>query len=129
MTKKRIFVIFDVEHDEDLRNRVITDSQKEESTFDLADWSVKEAPSVNSREMLKKRMGRVDVVMVICGEHTDNAAGVGEEFAVAQALQKPYFLIMGRSAATSKKPANAKDTDKIYGWTAVGLKTLIDGVR
>lgn len=129
MKKKLLFVIYDVEHDEDLRNRIMGDSQKPDSTFDVADWSVKEPIAVNSREMLRKRLGRVDVAVVICGEHTDQSAAVSEELAVAQALPKPNFLLLGRSTATSKKPANAKDGDKIYGWTSTGLKSLLDGVR
>ena len=129
MIKRRAFASFDVEHDEDLRDRLITQSQQPDLLLDLADWSVREPESVNSREMLRKRIGRLDLMVVICGEHTDTATGVADELAIAISERKPYFLLMGRAKTASKMPKGAKDTDKIYGWTLESLRALIGGVR
>jgi hypothetical protein len=71
----------------------------------------------------------VDVVCVICGEHTDTATGVSAELKIAQEEKIPYFLLKGYSEKTCKKPKAAKDTDKIYAWTWENLKKLVGGGR
>jgi hypothetical protein len=43
--KKRVFISFDYDHDEDLRNLLIGQSRNPDSPFDMANWSVKEPMS------------------------------------------------------------------------------------
>jgi hypothetical protein len=71
----------------------------------------------------------VDVVAVICGEHTDKASGVSAEVKIAQDEDKPYFLLNGYKDIVCKKPTAAKATDKLYKWTWDNLKSLIAGNR
>lgn len=129
MAKVRVFTSFDFDHDEDLRNLLVGQSKHPDSPFDLADWSVKEPMVGNWKEKVQTRIRSVDVVAVICGEHTDTATGVSAELSIAQEEKKPYFLLRGRANKTCKKPKNAKDTDKIYNWTWDNLKALIGGAR
>jgi len=70
-----------------------------------------------------------DVVVVLCGEHTDTASGVSVELMIAQEEQIPYFLLSGYSDKTCKKPLSAKSNDNIYDWTWDNLKALIGGSR
>ena len=129
MTKKRVFTGFDYDHDEDLRNLLVGQSQKSDSPFDLADWSVKEPMTGDWKEKVRTRIRRVDQVLIMCGEHTDTASGVSAELSIAQEEKKPYFLLRGRSNKTCKKPKSAKSTDKLYTWTWDNLKQLIGGAR
>ncbi len=129
MAKTRVFISFDFDHDEDLRNLLVGQAKNPDSPFELADWSVKEAMSGNWKEKVRTRIRSVDQVLVICGEHTDTAAGVSAELQIAQEEKKPYFLLWGRSDKTCKKPTAAKSTDKIYKWTWDNLKALIGGAR
>lgn len=129
MAKTRVFISFDFDHDEDLRNLLVGQAKNPDSPFELADWSVKEAMSGNWKEKARTRIRSVDQVLVICGEHTDTAAGVGAELQIAQEERKPYFLLWGRANKACKKPTNAKAGDKIYNWTWDNLKALIGGSR
>ena len=114
MAKDRVFTSFDFDHDEDLRNLLVGQAKNPDSPFDLADWSVKEPMTGNWKEKVKTRIQSVDQVIIMCGEHTNTAAGVSAELAIVIEEKKPYFLLWGRSGKTCKKPKGAKDSDKIY---------------
>lgn len=129
MTKKRVFTSFDFDHDEDLRNLLVGQSKNPDSPFEMADWSVKEPMTGNWKDKVRARIRKCDLVIVICGEHTDTATGVSAELSIAQEEGITYFLLWGRSTKTCKKPKSAKNTDKIYSWTWDNLKALIGGAR
>jgi len=129
MTKPKIFISFDFDHDEDLRTLLVGQSKNEDSPFEIADWSVKEELTGDWREKVRSRIKQVNQAIVICGEHTDSASGVSVELSMAQEEDKPYFLLHGRKDKTCKKPNSAKNSDKIYSWTWDNLKNLIGGAR
>ncbi len=129
MATKRVFTSFDFDHDEDLRNLLVGQSKNPDSPFEMADWSVKEPMTGKWKDIVRARIRKCDLVVVICGEHTDTASGVSAELSVAQEEDIPYFLLWGRSSKTCVKPTFGKSTDKIYKWTWDNLKALIGGVR
>lgn len=129
MAKKRVFISFDYDHDLDLKNLLVGQAKNEDSPFEIADFSIKEAISEEWKKKARTRIKGCDVVAVICGEHTDTASGVSAEVKIAQEEVVDYFLLKGRSNKTCKKPTSAKSTDKIYAWTWDNLKALIGGGR
>jgi len=129
MAKKRVFISFDYDHDLDLKNLLVGQAKNEDSPFEIADFSVKEAISEDWKKKARTRIKGCDVVAVICGEYTDTAAGVSAEVKIAQEEKVDYFLLGGRKDKTCKKPKEAKSTDKIYKWTWDNLKALIGGTR
>lgn len=129
MATKRVFTSFDFDHDADLRVMLVGQSKNPDTPFEMVDWSVQEAISGNWKDKVRTRIKNTDLVVVICGEHTDKAAGVSTELEIAQGEKVPYFLLWGRSDKTCKKPKSAKESDKIYSWTWENLKTLIGGGR
>lgn len=129
MAKKRVFISFDFDHDEDLRNLLVGQSQNPDSPFELADWSVKEPMTGDWKAKVRTRIRSVDQVLVMCGQHTHTASGVAAELTIAQEEGKPYFLLWGRNGKTCTKPTSAKQSDKIYSWTWDILKKLIGGAR
>lgn len=129
MAKKRVFISFDFDHDEDLRNLLVGQSKNPDSPFELADWSVKEHMTGDWKAKVRTRIKSVDQVLVICGQHTHTAAGVAVELSIAKEEKKPYFLLWGRNGKTCTKPTSADASDKIYEWTWENLKKLIGGVR
>ena len=112
-SKKRVFISFDFDHDEDLKNLLVGQAKNEDSPFEIYDWSVKEELTGDWKEKVRERIKKVGVVAVICGEYTDSASGVSVEVKIAQEEEKPYFLLKGRKDKTCKKPKSAKDSDKI----------------
>lgn len=129
MAKKRVFVSFDYDHDESLKILLVGQAKNPDSPFELADWSIKEAITGDWKKKAAARIRAVDVVAVICGEHTDTATGVSAELSIAQEENTSYFLLQGYSNKTCKKPKSAKSTDKMYLWTWDNLKKLIGGGR
>ncbi len=129
MTKKRVFISFDYDHDEILKTFLVGQADLPDSPFELADWSIKEALSGNWKEKARARIKKADMLVVICGEHTNTAAGVSAELQIAQAEGVPYFLLKGYKLKTCVKPVAARSEDKIYKWEWDNLKSLIGGAR
>jgi antiphage defense system Thoeris ThsB-like protein len=129
MAIKRAFIAFDFEHDEDLRNLLGGQAKNPESPFEIKDRSIKEPLTGDWKDKVRQRMDNVDLVIVLCGEHTHEATGVGAELTIARERKKPYFLLWGRSGKTCTKPTSALSTDKMYQWTWDNLKSLISGNR
>lgn len=129
MSKKRVFISFDYDHDETLKTFLVGQSKLSDSPFELSDWSIKEPITSDWKAKARTRIKSVDIVAVICGKNTDTATGVSAELTIAQEEKVSYFLIKGYSDKTCVKPKAAKSTDKIYDWTWPNLKALIGGGR
>ncbi len=78
---------------------------------------------------MRGRIQRADQVIVLCGKRTGNATGVALELRIARDLNKPYFLLAGRSTGGNVKPATATSSDRMYRWTWKNLATLVRGGR
>ena len=129
MGKKRAFISFDYDHDEDVRTLLAGQSKHPESPFDFVDASVKDHLTGDWKEKVRRRISNADMVIVICGQWTHTATGVAIELSIARELGKPYFLLKGRADANCTKPTTASATDKIYRWTWDNLKALTEGAR
>ncbi len=127
MTKKRAFISFDYDHDEDLRNLLVGQAKNPDSPFDIADWSVKEPwPQLEWEQRCLEKIKRTDGTVVLVGEHTSRASGVLAEIRLAKQAGVPYFGIHGRSGKSCPAPAGL---EKVYNWTWDNLKALIGGAR
>ena len=129
MSKKRAFISFDCDYDLDLKNLLVGQAQNSDTPFDIIDFSIKEAVSVDWKKKARAQIKRCDVVAVICGLYTGVAAGVSAEVSIAQEEGVDYFLLSGRKDKACQKPKSAKSSDKIYKWTWDNLKALIGGAR
>lgn len=129
MTKKRIFISFDYDHDEGQKHLLVGQSKLADSPFDLADWSSKEHLTGDWEEKIKAKLAYVDIVCVLCGRHMASATGVTHELSMAKELGKAYFLLGAYSEGNMTKPSTAASTDKIYRSTWPNLKALIGGGR
>ncbi len=128
-TKKRVFISFDIDNDDGVKTMLAGQAKLEDSPFDFKDASVKHHLTGDWKEKVRRRMDNVDIVVVLCGEHTDTASGVVAEVEIAQDKDKDYFLLKAYPDKTCKKPKSAKSSDKIYKWTWENLKNLIGGSR
>lgn len=128
-TKKRVFISFDYDNDEGAKTMLAGQAKLEDSPFDFKDASVKDHLIGDWKEKVKRRMDNIDVVIVLCGQKTDKAAGVAAELTIAKEKEKEYFLLSAYSDKTCIKPTSASSTDKLYKWTWANLKALIGGGR
>ena len=129
MALKKAFISFDYDHDESVKHLLVGQAKNPDSPFSLADWSIKEAISEDWKKKARSRIKACDVVIVLCGEHTDTATGVSAEIKIAQEEKVAYFLLWAYSDKTCVKPKAALSGDKIYKWTWENLKSLIQGSR
>lgn len=129
MAKKRVFISFDVDHDEGTKTMLAGQAKLPDSPFDFTDASVKESLTGDWKEKVRRRMANIDLVIVLCGEYTHTASGVTAEVTIAQEKSVPYFLLAAYSDKTCTKPTSAKAEDKLYKWTWDNLKALIGGSR
>ncbi|NKL73765.1 hypothetical protein GFM09_31875 [Rhizobium leguminosarum bv. viciae] len=129
MSKTRVFISFDYDHDAILKDFLVGQAKNPESPFELADWSIKEHIDHRWQDKARARIRLVDVVAVICGQYTDRATGVAAELRIAQSERKPYFLLWGYSSRTCVKPSSALASDKLYTWSWPNLTALIGGKR
>ena len=129
MAKKRAFISFDFENDEELRTLLANQANFDDSPFEFANWSVKAHLPGDWEAKVRTRIRSTDLTIVICGQYTDRAEGVSIELDITREENKPYFLLWGRSEEKCTKPKSAYESDKIYEWTWPNLKSLIGGAR
>src|SRR6185295_18265390 len=91
MAKKRVFISFDYDHDEGAKIMLAGQAKLPDSPFDFTDASVKDHLPGDWKDKVRRRMDNIDVVVVLCGEHTDKASGVAAELTIAQEKAKSYF--------------------------------------
>lgn len=127
--KKKIFISFDYDHDEELKRALVAQAKNSDSPFSINDMSIKEAIDENWKKYARVRIRQCDIVIVICGRNTDTARGVAAELTITQEEKVPYFLLCGRSDGNVRKPTSALKTDSIYKWTWENLKILIENKR
>ena len=126
---QKTFISFDYDNDEFLKTALVGQSKHSGTPFEIIDRSVKEHLTGDWKAKVRGRIQRADLVVVMCGQYTHTAHGVGIELQIAQELGKPYFLLRGYSDVACTKPITAKASDKMYSWTWDNLKILLAGGR
>ena len=125
MAVPRVFVSFDFDHDEELKDALVGQARMKNTSFEFADWSLKEPVRGNWKAEAGKRIGRSAMVWVICGEHTDTATGVSAEVQIARKQGKPVHYIEGRKNGNCKLPNAALPEDQILDWTWGNLAVIL----
>lgn len=128
-TEKRVFISFDVDHDEGTKRMLAGQADLPDSPFTFKDASVKAHLTGDWKEKVRRRMDNIDLVIVLCGTRTHTASGVSAELTIAKEEEKPYFLLAAYKDRNCTKPTSATTGDKLYDWTWPNLKTLINGGR
>jgi hypothetical protein len=125
---KRAFISFDYDNDQGIKVLLVGQSNLPDTPFAIADYSIKVA-SPTWKDEARRRIRGCDVVIVICGKHTDKASGVATELSIAKEEGVPYFLLAAYKDGGCKKPSSASSSDSLYKWTWDNLKKLVGGSR
>jgi antiphage defense system Thoeris ThsB-like protein len=123
-TPLRVFLSFDLEHDQDLHDRLLAQAGQRTS-FEISDQSEDGAVTQSWTERARKRISASDEVVIICGEHSHKSSRMSAELRLAQEMKKPYVLLWGRRQQMCKKPRSARSGDGIYLWTPEILEDQI----
>jgi hypothetical protein len=113
----RVFVCFDARHDGDLCRRFSEECRTPTSHLDVVDCSRVDEPHAGWEGRLRGRLSQADVVVVLCGQHTDDSANVSRELSIAQQEEKPYVLLWGRRSEMCTRPLGARNQDLFYTWS------------
>lgn len=127
--KKKVYICFDYDNDYEIKECLVGQAKNPDAPFEISDVSIKQEISSNWKQYARQKIKNADIVIVLCGKHTETAVGVTAELGITQEERKPYFLLCGRKDGNVKKPKNALNSDKIYKWTWDNLKILINGGR
>jgi hypothetical protein len=129
MSRVRIFVSFDGDHDADLHDLLQAQSVRPGSTFEFSARSQGGVMNEQWSESARGRIRAADEVVVICGEHTNASPRVAAELRMAQEEDRPYFLLWGRRERMCTKPTTARSADGMYSWTPEILQSQILSIR
>lgn len=128
-TKKRVFISFDVEHDAGAKVMLAGQASLKDSPFDFYDASIKSELSGDWKEKARIKIRNADIVIVLCGVHTESASGVSAEIELAREERVPHFCLAAYPEKSCVKPKAASSSEKLYTWTWENLKNLIGGSR
>jgi hypothetical protein len=124
MAKKKVFVSFDFDNDKTLKDFIIGQAKLEDSPFEVADHSLKEAaPEKDWLDKATTAIKRSDVFIVMLGPKTKNASGVLKEIKVAKEANKPRFQIIGYKDGSAD--CAVPDGGRTYSWSWENLKKLL----
>ena len=127
MARKRAFISFDFDNDDDIRNALVGQARYPNSPFEIVDASVRKRLRGDWKKPVRNRIRRADLVIVMCGEYTHQAEGVAVEVKIAREEGIPYFLLNGRKDRVCTKPTTALHSDEILDWTWDNLRKQIEG--
>lgn len=122
---KSAFISFGYDNDKDIYGSLLAQSEDPQLAFHVSEWSVKDPIDEKWKDEVRDRLSRVDLMIVICGEHMHDADGVAAEVTIAREEKTPYFLLKGRRKKTCKKPRTALRRDEIHKWSQPNLKRQV----
>jgi hypothetical protein len=125
MGRVRVFTSFDPGHDQDLKQRLVEESAKAGSGFEILGASEAAGMTEAWNVRVRRQITAADEVIVLCGEHTQDSLQVATEIGIAQEEKKPYFLVWGRREVMCTKPIGAKANDGMYSWTSTIIRDQI----
>lgn len=124
MADPRAFVSFD--YDNDNSSKVLFAGQansKSPTPFTVSDWSSKTALDEDEwEELIEAKINKVNVLVVLVGEHMGSATGVKKEIQFANNANVPIFgVYVNGGDSTSVLPAGlARSRTVTWTWQNVG---------
>ncbi len=123
--RPNVFVSFDLDHDQDLCDRLEEQATQGGLGFDVTGRSERRRFRVAEYASVRHAIRSADQVIVLCGEHTSASAEVFAEVRIAQEEHKPYLLVWGRRERMCTKPECAGPNEGMYGWTRPILREQV----
>jgi hypothetical protein len=124
VAKTKLFVSFDFDNDQKLRDFIIGQAKLADSPFEVQDYSLKEAaPEKDWEAKARAAIGRADKFVVMLGPKTVDAPGVLKEVAMALELDKPRFQIIGYKDGSTDW--SVPGGGRVYSWNWDNLKKLL----
>ena len=124
MAKKRVFVSFDFDNDQALKEFILQQAKNPDSPFEVVNTSLKEAaPQATWLAEAEKRIRSSALVIVMVGLTTYKAPGVLKEVALARKHSVSTVQVIGYRDSS---PTPVPDAGRLYKWNWDNLKKIID---
>jgi hypothetical protein len=122
--RTKLFVSFDFDNDKKLYDFIIGQAKLPDAPFQVSDVSLKEAaPERNWEIKARAAITRADKFLVMLGPKTCFAPGVKKEIAIARALGKPRYQVIGyRNGSSAWAVPNA---GRCYAWKWDNIKKIL----
>ena len=125
MSSLRIFVSFEFDKDNDLKNQFFTQA-KDLSPHRVVSFPLNEAyPTEEWKDRARSAIRGCDAIIVLVGQDTHNAPGVETEIDIARQLRKPIFQIVPQRRTYTGVHGLDKPTQ--WKWKIINKK--LDEVR
>ena len=125
MSPVRVFVSFDVEHDQELCDLMRAQAGTAGFDFVVMGCSQRSTEADHSGEKSRVRIREADQMIVLCGEHSEGSMRMSDELRIARDESTPYILIWGRREIMCTKPIGAKPAEGMFSWTPEILQDQI----
>ena len=125
--RKKVFISFDFDNDQFLRDSLVGQCKNNGTPFDMEDWSVKEPWNQSEwKEKCLSKIRKCDLVIVMVGEKTYACSGVKAEIAMAKEARVPVVGVKGYPNKNCPKPDGLEG---FYKWTWENVENLVKGYR
>ena len=125
MSTVKIFVSFEFDKDNDLKNQFFTQAD-EHSPHRVLSSSINEAyPTEEWKNKARSAIRGCDVVIVLVGQDTHNAPGVKTEIDIARQLGKSIFQVVPQRRTNT----GVTGLDKPIQWKWKTINKKLDSVR
>ncbi len=115
--KTKVYISYDYDHDQDLKNLLVGQSRNPDSPFFVEDHSIK-VETAGWKADARKRITRSEVMIVICGRYTHRATGVTAEIEIARDEDVRFYLLKGRKEGAMRRPKGTSwFFDELHPWT------------
>lgn len=124
--KKKAFISFDFDNDEQLKNLLSGQAKNSFTPFFYDDWSVKEPfPQSTWKSDVRTKIKRCDFVMVLIGQNTYQSSGVLEEIKIANEELVPTFGIYQHGVSYYVPSGLGK---RYYEWTWPNITAIVNNL-
>ena len=113
MAKTKVFISYDYQHDQNMKNNLIQESHRQDSPFSINDISLNEKIS-DWQQKARTAIKNCDVFIVLLRENTHQATGVLREVKMAKELNKRRFQL--REKGHNPKPIDNAGEVAAWRW-------------
>ena len=117
MAKIKVFISFDYQHDLDMKNNLIKQSQRQDSPFSVNDISLN-GKMLNWQQKAREAIENCDVFVVMLRENTHQATGVLREVKMAKQLNKKRIQLREKG----HNPKAIDSAGEVVAWRWNNLK-------
>ena len=127
MNKPRVFISFDFDNDQFLRDALVGQCKNEWTPFDMEDRSVKEPRDQDERKKrCLEKIKKCDLVIVMVWEKTATCTWVKAEIKMAHEAKVPVVWLKGYNDRECPRP---EWLEWYYNWTWKNVKLLVEWKR